>query len=177
MSRRIGRRDTLTGGTGDVNPQFLTATVTQTAADTTTTQQVNVPIQRLPNTGRAQVLEILSVKYNHRNVGLVAASRVNVFISTASFGTTATNYGEPRVFSCYADDIDLVTSGATTTFFPFEDDLEDSAGHGFLVATDQIFIQCNSANTTAANIVDVKFYYRWKNVTLAEYIGIVQGQQ
>ena len=136
-----------------------------------------MPIQRLPSTGRAQVLEILAVKYNHRNVGLVAGSRVNVFISTASFGTTATTYGEPRVFSCWANDIDLVTSGSTSTQFPFEDDLEDSAGHGFLVATDQIFIQCATTSTSATNIVDVKFYYRWKNVTLAEYIGIVQGQQ
>lgn len=177
MSRRVSRRDSLTGGTGDVNPQFLTATVTQTGTDTTTTQQVNVPIQRLPNTGRAQVLEILAVKFNWRTAVLVASSRIAVFVSTASFGTTSTNYGKPRVFSCFANDIDLVTSGATIQTFPKEDDLEDSAGHGFLVATDQIFIQCVSANTAATNIVDVKFYYRWKNVTLAEYIGIVQGQQ
>jgi hypothetical protein len=62
------------------------------------------------------------------------------------------------------------------TIEPWTDDLTDGAGHGFLVATDQIYAQIASTNTGAAQSCDVKIMYRWKNVGLQEYIGIVQGQ-
>lgn len=60
---------------------------------------------------------------------------------------------------------------------PWTDNLTDGAGHGYLVATDYIFAQVGSQNTNAAQFVDIKILYRWKNVGLQEYIGIVQGQQ
>lgn len=183
MSRR--RVGTLTGGSGDVNPQFLSTSLTQSAADTATTLQINVPIQRLRDQGRAQVLEILKVKYSTGMVGGTAATEVNysitALLSTVSFGTTATTYQEPRVFSMYDKEKRSAFTAAGTYALgfqePFTDDLSDGDGHGYLVATDSIFLQVLSANTSAANQVAVKIYYRWKNVGLTEYIGIVQSQQ
>lgn len=59
---------------------------------------------------------------------------------------------------------------------PFVNDLTDGAGHGILIATDQLFLQIASNSTTIANEVAFKILYRWKNVPLSEYIGIVQSQ-
>lgn len=62
-------------------------------------------------------------------------------------------------------------------------DLTDGAGHGVLIATDNIWLTAfiNGAvpdiGTTAALNVFCEILYRFKKVTLQEYIGIVQSQQ
>lgn len=58
-----------------------------------------------------------------------------------------------------------------------EDDLTDGAGHGVLIATDSIYCNLQSVVTGILNDVVVKIGYRWKEVALVEYIGIVQSQQ
>jgi len=56
-------------------------------------------------------------------------------------------------------------------------DYTDGAGHGMLIATDQIFVLLQSANTTQQNTAECRILYRWKNIGLQEYVGIVQSQQ
>lgn len=202
----MSSRRALTGGTGDVNPQFISWQVSQTSTDATTTLALAVPIQRLSQgAGRAQVLEVLKVKYEANTVGgsngtetphryatplsNLAPSTVDfqtvhslsVAISTRSFATTTVGYQDPTVFSFY----NIVRFGAFTAggsyavliTEPYTDDLTDGAGHGFLVATDNIYFQISSVATNAPQSCRGKLYYRWKNVSLQEYIGIVQGQQ
>jgi hypothetical protein len=200
MSSRRG----LTGGTGDVNPQFLSWSVVQDAADSTTTLAVNIPVQRLPTTGRAQVMEVLSVKYDGSTLGGSSTAEVprrydaslddhmelhfdewsrslTVRIATRNPGTTAVGYNDPSVFSYYnKTKYGIFTAGGSYFIIehePYVDDLTDGAGHGYLVATDIIYIQISSQQTGSAQSCQGKLYYRWKNVNLQEYIGIVQGQQ
>lgn len=201
----MASRRALTGGTGDVNPQFISWEVTETSTDATTTISLAVPIQRMSQGGgRAQVLEVLAVKYDASTVGgsngtetshrylnernwlsgttvTQSVASIQVAISTRSFGTTQAKYSDPTVFSMYAAArYGAFTAGGSYAIFiqePYVDDLTDGAGHGFLVATDNIYIQISSASTNAAQLCRGKIYYRWKNVGLQEYIGIVQGQQ
>lgn len=64
MSRRRGVGDTLTGGTGDINPQFITVKCKQTGTDTLTTTQVSIPIDRFhQGYQRSGVIEILAIRY------------------------------------------------------------------------------------------------------------------
>lgn len=62
-------------------------------------------------------------------------------------------------------------------------DLTDGAGHGLLVATDNIWLTCQVGATapglaiTVSGLVVLDIFYRFKKVTLQEYIGIVQSQQ
>jgi len=185
MKRR--RNDTLTGGTRDVSPQLLTVRVTQSAADTATTGTLAIPVQRLPTGNMAQVMEILKVYIVTTTLPVSASvaetsDTISVFISTSNFGATATAFNEPRVFAGYIVSQDSAfTAGGTYMAkehqMPYQLDLTDGAGHGVLIATDNIFIQVTSVLTGAANTADVKFLYRWKNVALQEYIGIVQSQQ
>ena len=103
------------------------------------------------------------------------------FISTTSFGTTATTFAEPRVFAGWTRINQAVFTAAGTYMSNYDNtkimDLTDGAGHGILVATDNIFIQVISVGTGLTNTVRIKLLYRWKNVSLQEYIGIVQSQQ
>lgn len=178
MPRRTSAGDlyTLTGGTGDVNPQFITFDVVQTGNDATTSEQIQLPIDRMSQRGgRAQIVEVLKVFFQvdfHEEGDTIQS----LYLSTSSFGTTNTNWAEPRVFAAYIQDKRLTTSGTFLTEGPFCMDLTDGAGHGYLIATDSIYAQLSSTGTSAANNVRIKILYRWKNVGLSEYIGVVQSQ-
>lgn len=63
-------------------------------------------------------------------------------------------------------------------------DLTDGAGHGLLVATDSIWLTqylsiaaAGSIGFTSSIGTIAEIIYRFKKVTLQEYIGIVQSQQ
>jgi len=63
----MSSRRALTGGTGDVNPQYISVALNQSAADSTNTFALNIPVQRLPTGGKAQVMEVLKVSYESAN--------------------------------------------------------------------------------------------------------------
>lgn len=184
MSRGGG---SLTGGTGDVNPQYATINAVESAADTTTTTTTPIPIQRLQNKGRAMVLEVLKIFIDFNALPAIASAAetirsISVFLSTTSFGTTNATWADPRVFAyCTIANRGAFTAAGsfwgTLPTLPYLFDLTDSAGHGLLVATDNIFTQVQSVATGAVQSVRVKILYRWKDVSITEYVGIVQSQQ
>jgi len=64
-------------------------------------------------------------------------------------------------------------------------DLTDGDGHGILVATDNIWLTAQLSDSAIggtssgpiSGTVSAELFYRFKKVTLQEYIGIVQSQQ
>lgn len=181
-----GREGGLTGGTGDINPQWMSFSAVQSAADTTTTTTQAIPVQRLQTRGMAQVMEVLKVTFKRGVFGAVAsateaADTQDTYLTTRSFGTTNTTWSEPTVFAGFSS----AQEGAFTaagTYARVEEtiiqqDLTDGAGHGVLIATDNIFAQVQSAGTGGTNTTRIKILYRWKNVPMVEYVGIVQSQQ
>jgi len=178
-------RDRLTGGTRDVNPQFMNMSVTQTANDTYTQVSFPIPIQRLQNTGRAQVMEVLKVFFNtpliNSTAAGVTARSIAVQLTTKSF-TSGQPLSEPNLFARYEKEFtNAFTAGGTgilsNEFEPYCFDVTDGAGHGILIASDAIFMAVESTNTSAANSGRIKLLYRWKDVSIQEYVGIVQSQQ
>ena len=178
------RRDTLTGGTNDVNPQYMNLSLTQSGADTFTQSATQIPIQRLATMGRAQVMEVLKVYFQTSDITVGAAGttarQVTAALTTKSF-SAAVALNEPTCFAIYQKGVtNAFSAGGTGSiaqeFEPFIYDLTDGAGHGFLVASDNIYLQVSSANSGAANVANVKILYRWKDVSVQEYVGIVQSQ-
>jgi len=178
------RRDTLTGGTNDVNPQFMNLSVTQSAADTFTQITTQIPIQRLATMGRAQVMEVLKVIFQSSDIITATAplvtKSVQIALTTKSFGA-AVNLNEPTCFAIYQKGATNAFTAAGTGMIaneiePYVLDLTDGAGHGFLVASDNIFLQASSVGTGVSNSGFVKILYRWKDVSVQEYVGIVQSQ-
>lgn len=186
MKRQRGE-SSLTGGTGDVSPQWMSFNASQSGADTSTTTTQAIPVQRNPRGGGAQVMEVLKVMFTSTGVPACASATealdsIDCFLSTTSFGTTATTWSEPRVFAGdgIASRCAFTAAGTYFAIMPSsirQYDYTDGAGHGILIATDNIFAQVNSVGTGATNVYRVKILYRWKNVSLQEYIGIVQAQQ
>lgn len=58
----------------------------------------------------------------------------------------------------------------------YRKNFSDGAGHGYLIATDSIFARLFTGGTGVANTAYIRLLYRFKEVDLAEYIGIVQSQ-
>lgn len=67
-------------------------------------------------------------------------------------------------------------AAASTINRVYRKDFSDGAGHGYLVAVDSLFVTLASALTGLTNTADLRLLYRFKEVPLAEYIGIVQSQ-
>jgi len=59
---------------------------------------------------------------------------------------------------------------------PMVYDCTDGAGHGVLIATDRFIVGATTGNYAAAATFQWKALYRFKLVSVEEYIGIVQAQ-
>lgn len=172
----------LTGGTGDVNPQLLSITETQTAADTTTQAEVALPVPRVgTKKGRSIVIELLWVVLNWASYTLPPNTVVNytALLSTASGAITT---ADPRTVYSHAAQFNLSGIGGGPQDGPmhaltFRSDFTDGAGHGVLIATDAVFFTVATTLSGAVNAANVKVAYRFKEVSLEEYIGIVASQQ
>lgn len=178
------------GGTGDVNPQWFAAQgpgVSAAYADTATV----LPRERLPYGGKSQVMEVLKVQFvvdPAATLDVSAAGDALFFLTTKSFGTTVPSLGQMGGTVICHKRIDVSFAGAPATFqvsaaLDSVIDLTDNAGNGVLVATDSIFVgfiqTAGAKPITSAGTgkVAARIFYRWKNVALTEYIGIVQSNQ
>lgn len=176
----------ITGGTGDVNPQILTTPiVNQTAANAFTEAAFPLPINRFPETsGKVVVLELLKVWFFMSEADSVNSAGGNNVILTVRMSTAslpAINANDPRVIATqekvWRGSFTAGGTAVTSLIEPQEINLTDGAGHGVLVATDSMFLGIVTFNFTAAGSFFAKILYRFKRVSLQEYIGIVQSQQ
>lgn len=186
MAKRAKNGDGLTGGTGDVSPQYYTLPQnTLSAANTYTEGTIPTPIprNRISN-GKATVMEILKVYFNLPEADANNTAGGSVISAQAQLTTrslTAMQQNSPSVFAhcekMMRGAFTAAGSYATAIADPFIWDATDGAGHGVLVATDNIYFGCFTAGFTAAQSFNARILYRMKNVSVEEYIGIVQSQQ
>ena len=188
--RRSNSMSGLTGGSRDVNPQFLNVSITQHTHNENIKFNFAVPVVRTPGTGnKVTVMEILKIGFMFANpppvIEVVGFHGVSTYASV--------NIGEQTTHQAFHHwsvlaAVNVSTHGAFTvggTFTahltePFWYDLTDGAGHGVLVATDTMTIMCDTygyAETGPLQRAEAKILYRFKRIGMSEYIGIVQSQQ
>lgn len=183
--KRARGKDQLTGGTGDVNPQSITVPViVQTAADATTIVRVPLPIPRLPTRpGYNLVVELLDVEFSFPwNAAGIAVGVQGIYTYISTSGETPPSIEQAMLGTRIIADTFFqwvfAAGGTMDSFLPDRDiDLTDEAGHGRLVASDNIYVGLMSYNTNNTNHMCCRLWYRWKEVSLVEYIGIVQSEQ
>ncbi len=177
MTKRL-RMDRLTGGTRDVNPQLLGANVVMSAANTFTETEVSVPVLRVTmQANRAQVIEILGVWFNYSGEDLDSASeRYQAQIVTSTATAIVRFDNSDHVVPALDVQNNLLTSGASVTENVFYRDMTDGAGHGVIVATPSVFFGMNSTGLAAAAACNMLLKYRFKNVSLQEFIGLAIQQ-
>jgi hypothetical protein len=185
---RISSSDQLTGGTKDVNPQHMSGSITLSAANTGTAATIPLPTVRMATKPNTSVLvELLWLLVDWGNFDLDAAAATDRYF-TLSFSTLVPAATPVQVFIdnprtiAYAEHYvrNAFTAAGTGILDiqngPTRYDFTDMAGHGPLVATDNMYAIASSAGMTAATKISWRWYYRMKEVSLVEYIGIVQSQ-
>jgi hypothetical protein len=182
-----GRGDgSLSGGTGDVNPQWLVFNGNlQSAPNTFTEDVINTPISRFPQgKGKSVVLEILKVQFDVPAPDINGGAGGTLFTTICQLTTNSQNgiIASGVQIIAYKQGYNRGAFTAAGTYESSQDgtwliDLTDGAGHGILVATDQMYFGVNTVNFNAAATFRCRMLYRFKLVSLEEYIGIVQSQQ
>jgi len=159
----------LTGGTKDVNPQILKKSFAMTS-DTNLSVEVPLPVQRLNNKNRSMVMEILRVGWTFDANDGATHTHLGIATQAAPSGTTAFKGNEGYIIQFHKRYNKIVGPDQVQNWF----DLTDGQGHGVLVATDKIYLIANGGASNTKEVL-CEILYRWKNVSLQEYIGIVQA--
>lgn len=184
------RSSTLTGGSGDVNPQLYSSPIL-TLGDPNEFDEISfpTPVSRLNNRSagtKATVMEVLKIWCNLSNPDAdisTSFGRLNsqLQVSTSSMNGIGVAPQNPKVIAFFSRTyLGKAAGGGTWVAVndsPMEKDLTDGNGHGILVATDSLFISADTAGFTAVGAFNIKILYRFKDVGIQEYIGIVQSQQ
>lgn len=167
----------------DRYPEYMSGTTTMSAANTFTTESINLPIVRTTaGRGRQRIMEFLWV--DCRITGFEFnddADEVNFSITVGSPPTAQKTLSNSECVAFLSGITHLDAAGGGTpsslsTLFPWRYDMQDKLGFGQLVATDRININLGSNGQTGANTWQWRIYYRWVSVSLEEYLGIVQSQ-
>lgn len=172
----------ITGGTGDVNPQILHVILSQATADANTLVEIPVPVPRYSTRkNRSVIMEVFRVLFDDETVDPGVPTLDTDIICTVSTSAGA-KPSSPRTFAVYHFQNQVSASVVSTTqaiqgvVWPFTIEFNDNAGHGLLIATDNLTFRLDSTNTAKLRIFHVRLFYRLKEVDLQEYIGIVQSQ-
>lgn len=183
----MSTRRALTGGTNDVNPQKLIIYVQQTIANGAVTTQTPVPISRFNQArGRAMVMEVLKVGYvANINATLNTSGSVSIYwqLQISTKAQTAWNPTDGTIIDLAMEQVSTfqpATAAAAAVEWdpmPIIHDLTDGAGHGIIVATDNIYTWFGTNGMAVPEAGWVYIWYRFKEVSLEEYIGVVQSQQ
>jgi len=172
-----GSRDTLTGGTKDVNPQWFKMQLTCSAVTKGVLYSGSypLPVQRLNNGRNSMVMEILTVHWQSKNMSSATPNEWKFYLAAKAFTFTT----EPSAVDSSLLDIVKVVEKSQIGVYEatWIHDLTDGQGHGVLVGADQLSLGAfwDTTNATNAPQIDCWVLYRWKNVRLQEYIGIVQS--
>lgn len=181
------RREHLTGGTGDVNPQFYTGVINKDAGDDLKTSAFISPGSKsIFGIGKAgaTVMELLKIYVIHPDFEVDTAAikhqaRRLVFC-TSDPGVESLELGAPSVIAQFGDVLRSAFTATQSSHLYCDNvhiqDFTDNFGHGVLVATDYIYVSAVTSAMENATKHQFKILYRFKNVGLTEYIGIVQSQ-
>ncbi len=179
--------DTLTGGTGDVKPQWLIINIPAAAGlDDYSVVETSIPRIILGQRDRATIMEILRVDWYpmiadiqdvQRTVSCFLSTRlVRAQDSTTSLGLFANDQASQLSFAGVVINRNVVTTGGSSVTLPMSIDTTDGAGNGMLIATDSIFSTVGALDNAAVSVSGVHILYRMTDVGITEYVGIVQSQ-
>ena len=189
MKRARTSGGSVTGGTGDIKPQYFTLNTGLAAAvDDYVINQVALPVPRFGTMKtKATIMEILTLDWYlaiedtadvaRTNWGFLTTQTSRTDGQTSTFATAVGDVSDPLVFGMVFHTLASTAAGVINYEWPIHVDMTDQNGNGFLVATDRLFIVGANIAGTAGGSYICKMKYRLVNVGITEYVGIVQGQQ
>jgi len=165
--------------TVDLFPNFLSGDLIGAAGAGFATKQIFTPIPRLRTIGnRATVMELLYMDVD-TNFNFGQADGEYTFqASTGSAPTAVQSWADPRVFVLIKQSSEGLPVAFIPTLKPWRFQFQTLDGFGYLLASDSFnvtFAALNQAVAPNVTITTFKLYYRFVDIPLAEFIGIVQS--
>ena len=176
----------LTGGTRDVNPQFFVGRIATTEANAFTVAAYANPVAKgiFAQRGYGTVMEVLKIwvrMYPMTDIDNVAETVIDATIGIGTKDMNEEGYlDEPSYF--FFEELHRIgafTAGGTYSekMYPVRMwDITDGAGHGVLVASDYIYVCVDTDGWPSTATFMFRILYRFKNIPVEEYVGIVQSQ-
>jgi len=167
----------------DQYPNFLSGTIRQTSSDAFTTTQIFTPIPRLKTIGnRATVMELLWMDIKSGIDLILLNTQWDFQLSIGTKPAGIIGWQDPRVFVNVGAHSNIVLAGGSgrgisTTQLMYRYDFQSNDGFGFLLASDAFHQSIDSFNTNTINGIEWKLFYRFVDIPLAEFVGIVQSTQ
>ena len=163
----------------DEYPNFISGVLSLSAANTFTTQQVFTPIPRLKVTGnKATVMELLWIDTEWVGTDLVASGDfLQVGFSIGSVPTAVLGLDDPRTIITSFKEFSALTSGGNFLETPSRAELQSQDGFGSLLASDAFHVSGLTAGMAGASSIRWRMYYRFVEITVAEFVGLVQSTQ
>lgn len=169
----------------DLFPQQITVANAISAANTYTQIEVPVPINRLSvEDDKAWVIDVskiqISMGVSSFDLGATELEEVLAQLSTSPL-TAGINLTDSTVFWFHRVAVRIreitAASGITVIWNP-ESIMYDLTvnGKGIIVATDSMFFGIDSLNLSGTFTAVLKIYYKYVQIGIEEYVGIVQGQ-
>jgi len=164
----------------DAFPNYTSGRLVLSGANTFTTQTITLPLNRIRvgGAGRTTILEFLWIDVTIVSVDLLANSDEVAFsFSSGAVPTSVQNISNPDVIAEVLLFAHVGASPGTALVRQnFRMDLQSQDGHGQLIAVDRINVMGNSSGLAAAAQFRWRIYYRFVNVPIEEFVGIVQSQ-
>lgn len=163
----------------DINPQFFSFVVTGVINNVYSETTVPLPYPRFTTpAGRQPVIEVLKIEVETNDYSYINATGHGLFTTlSTTAGSEEAFLDNPHLFFKHREYL----LGATAHFTsPDVYEYTDNNGKGLLLAVDNIYAGIQSAGWESSGEIPkayFKIFYRFRNVSLAEYIGIVQSQQ
>jgi len=168
----------LTGGTGDINPQFLHATLNESAPNTFTTAPWHLPTLKIGTSStRAQTIELIKIFYDTNFPDAQVApghGHISIALKWGGIPTSFPTFDDPTVIFHDICGCEAAIGGTGFSYaFPWMKncfDLTDGAGHGLILFTDVLHMCIEGTAQTASKYVHLQLYFRFKNVGLTEFL-------
>lgn len=177
----------LTGGTGDVNPQWLNlgAGAVSNAA-TWAEASASIPLDEFNTSMNKTVMEILKVQFiitGTTTVSVGANGSTRMYLSTTSWAAAEPTLLQQTGRVICKNSVQHIYIGTSTGGSSEElekiIDITDGVGHGILVAVDTLYVGVigTASSGLSGGNVSARILYRWKKIGLTEWIGMSQSQK
>ena len=178
----------LTGGTGDVNPQWFSVSAVQSGNDVFEEVSFDLPtnpsmLGQRPN--KAVVMEFLRVQFIWALDVTQSPSTPQRWTAYIRLGLSPIGIGisgiqtDTRTLAVDQSTTVQAGAGSTVMYAPRSTvyDLTDGAGHGLIVASKSLTVGISTLNTVVTNRVTCRILYRYKEIGITEFITMAQFQQ
>lgn len=161
----------------DVFLNVLTAEIAQSGANAWTTMEIPLPVPRLrtESKGEVQVIEIFRVLLNPNWDDISDGSRCSGFLMLKDLPADPGLSSDVVALTSFEFDADGADRN-TVAKEPNVHELHDYDGHGYLVATDSLWLAMSSNGQTALQTCSLRIFWRYRNIKLAEFLGMLQSQ-